>query len=265
MMFAGWNVDGTTSATAKLQEKTQPARASLRIYLRLADDRPFAGTANLRVMPNEGYELLGTPTESEGEIVFVDVVPGNYIVEVSAPGFLAQRLRAQVEEGSGQKIIVVIMRPRPAQKITETIPREPREGGATQSTTGGARNYWRPHELEEFVPPVDENVQCPTENLLRGAGQRMVELVANLEKFSAKEQVEHFAVQQEAPRGAPELRTFDYVVTVSRNVTGTVMLQEYRNGKDDPNLFPAHIASLRAPGTRSTFPPGTSTRLCLCV
>jgi hypothetical protein len=255
MTVAAWNVCGTTSTPAKLQEKAKPAGASLKIYLRLADDRPFAGAADLRVMPSEGYELPGTSTESEGEIVFTDVAPGNYIVEVSAPGFLAQRLRAQVEAGAGQKIIIVIMKPRPAQKIMETISLAPRDKGATKSATGSGRNYWRAHELEEFVPPVDGNVQCPTENLLKGAGQRMVELVANLEKFTAKEQVEHFAVQDEAPRGAPELRTFDYVVTVSRNVAGTVMLEEFRNGQDSPDLFPAHIASLGLPGLALLFHP----------
>ena len=105
------------------------------------------------------------------------------------------------------------------------------------------------------MPTVDGNVPCPTDGLLNGVGEHMAELVANLEKFTAKEQVEHFTVEGETQRGSPELRTFDYVVTVSQNAAGTFMLQEYRNGKDDPDLFPVHVATLGLPGLALLFHP----------
>src|ERR1700740_1475144 len=53
---------------------------SLRICLRLQDDSLFSGSANVRVLPSEGYEVAGT-MESEGEMLFPDVPPGTYTVE----------------------------------------------------------------------------------------------------------------------------------------------------------------------------------------
>jgi hypothetical protein len=268
MVFAGRNAECTASRPHLHPENAEPAGVSLKICLRLADDRPFAGAASLRVMPDEGYELSGTPSESEGEFVFADVGLGTYIVEVSAPGFLAQRLRAHIEAASGQKTIIVMMKPKPALIATETNVTELGGSDAMRASNGSAivstvtaaagsaaRNPWTAHGLQEYVPPVDAGVPCSAESLLKGVGQRMVELIANLERFSAREQVEHFTVDGKKLQSAAQSLTFDYVVSVSRNASGTFMLEEYRNGRDDPDQFPAHVASLGLPGLALLFHP----------
>ena len=42
---------------------------SLKICLRLSDDSPFSGLANLHVVSGQGSELLGKTTDSEGETI----------------------------------------------------------------------------------------------------------------------------------------------------------------------------------------------------
>src|SRR5215469_12598591 len=81
-----------SSASALPQSKAKPAPASLKICLRLLDDTPFLGFVNLRVTPEEGYEVLGAPADTPGDYLFPEVAPGKYMVEISAPGFLAARL-----------------------------------------------------------------------------------------------------------------------------------------------------------------------------
>jgi len=114
---------------------------------------------------------------------------------------------------------------------------------------------WIPPSLDAEVPSVDPTVACPLPDILKMTGQRMAELVANLEKFSATEQVEHFKINAAGLRGSPDVRSFDYVVLVSRNHWGSFLLDEYRNGSVDPAQFPAGIATVGLPAMALIFHP----------
>ena len=87
---------GTSGAGASAQASS----AALKVCLRMQDDSPFAGVANVRVASREGREATGAPTESDGETIFSDIPPGTYTVEASAPGFLAVRQETQIEPGN---------------------------------------------------------------------------------------------------------------------------------------------------------------------
>lgn len=198
-------------------------------------------------MPNEGYELAGT-MESDGEIVFTDVPPGTYTMETSAPGFLTLRQKIQLEANQGLLTRFVVMKPKVFQVRTMEKP------GASPVNTS-ALHSWIPNGIDEVVPDVDPNVECPLPHILRGAGQRMKQFVANLEKFTASERVEHSVVDALGTRQAPTIRKFDYVVMVSRDRSGGFLLDEYRNGSVDPDQFPAHIATHGLPGIALLFHP----------
>ena len=51
-----------------------------------------------------------------------------------------------------------------------------------------------PPGIDEVVPPVLPGVTCDLPTVLHGVGVRMTQFVANLEKFSATEHIEHFRV-----------------------------------------------------------------------
>src|SRR5271170_8248295 len=78
-----------------------PSGATLKICLRLPDNSPFDGSLIIRVLPSEGYEVTGLPTESEGEMLFRDMEPGTYSIEASAPGYLTVRRTTQIPPGRG--------------------------------------------------------------------------------------------------------------------------------------------------------------------
>jgi hypothetical protein len=237
--------------TASAQQS--PSGATLKICLRLPDDSPFDGSANIRVIPTEGYEVTGFPTESGGEMLFRDVDSGTYSIEASAPGFLTVRRTTQIRPGGGIQTVFIIMKvkplpPRAVDAAPGMSPRADREAGAENTS-------WIPPDLDDSVPEVDRSVQCPLPAVLHGIGVRMEQFVANLEKFSATEQVEHFRVDDSGVRGAPEARSFEYVVTISHNSKGLFILDEYRNGSVNQEQFPAKIATLGLPAMAMIFHP----------
>jgi hypothetical protein len=235
--------------SSTVQAPARSGSSSLRICLRLQDESPFSGPVNIRVLPSEGYEISGT-SESEGEMLFSDVPPGTYTMETSAPGFLTVRQNIHIEAGHRLLTRFVIMKPRPFRV------RVPEKSAALPSSVAApGQTSWMPPGVDEAVPYVDPNVECPLPHILGGAGQRMKQFVSNLEKFTAAERVEHSVVDGAGVRHSPEVRNFDYVVMVSLTSTGVFLLDEYRNGSADPAQFPANIATEGMPAIALLFHP----------
>jgi hypothetical protein len=242
-------VAGTVVTAQDLPAISQPDRtkqnsgATLKVSLRLQDETPFVGLANVRLVPTVGDEILSTRSEMQSDYLFFAVEPGKYSLKISAPGYLPTRSSTEVQAGSGQRTLFVPMKPRlvPNEDLTGE---ESNTGlAAVKRTSPGPKpDYWRPHKLEEVVPPVDPSTACPAEEVLRGVGQRMGEFVSTLEKFTAVEQVEHYTVDHTGAEKKLERRTFVYLVTVTRNHE-TFLLDEYRNGSTAAAQFPQNIAT----------------------
>ncbi len=262
-------VESLTLPSNPSSEPTNPAKqtgsASLTVRLRLEDESAFLGTAEVRLIPNEGYEVVGASTEAAGETFFAGLAAGGYAVEVRAPGFLALRLHTEIEEEHRQRIIYVVMKPRPmAKEKTASVA----DHGATTASLGAnsllakvppvprqESNLWTDRGLDSNVSPVDASAECPAPQVLQGVGQRMEEFVQNLEKFSATEEVQHYKVDAGKESMHPETRHFTYVVTVAQDRAGLFMLEEYRNGSVDPTIFPANEATHGLPALDLLFHP----------
>jgi hypothetical protein len=248
LSFGNLCAQQSSPKSSYVQTPTGLGSTSLRICLRLEDQSPFSGSASVRVVPSEGYEISGT-TEPEGEVLFPNVPPGTYTVETNAPGFLTVRQKIQVGADHGLLTRFVIMKPRPVQvRLRE-------KADSSSSAAAPEHTSWLPPGVDQAVPSVDPNAECPLPHILSRTAQRMKEFVSNLEKFTANERVEHFVVDVTGARQAPTVRDFDYVVMVSRDLGGGFALDEYRNGSVDPSQFPAHIATQGLPGIALLFHP----------
>jgi hypothetical protein len=219
----------------------------LRVSLRLADESPFAGPAKVILRSAEGDEVLATP-DAAGQFLFTAVAPRDYTVEATAPGFLPVHQAISITD-HGWLTRYLVLKPKSVR-----VPDFPTPSSSTE-TALDRKTSWLPPAIDANVPYVDPDEKCPLDEITSGTGKRMAEFVANLEKFSAAERVEHYPVDVLGERHAPEIRKFNYVVTVSRTSKGVFLLDEYRNGTVDPSQFPARVATVGMPAMALLFHP----------
>ena len=220
---------------------------SVRACLRLHDESAYVGPAIVRLTSEKGSEIPAK-RESDGVILFSDLESGGYTLSVSSPGFAPIQQQVQLESGRTAITRYIVMKPKAE---------APRENAPTPSATDLAlnQNWWTPPEIDQVIPPVDTSVNCPVEEVLEGAGRRVRQFVTDLEKFTANERLEHHPVDAAGRRHAPEIRKFEYVVTVYKTIKGVFLLDEYRNGSVSPDLFPAQIATQGMPAIVLVFHP----------
>jgi tetratricopeptide (TPR) repeat protein len=238
-------------ALQKPAEQTkQNDGVSLKIALRLADNSPFDGEAALRLLNSATSEAKNTTTGPDGDAVFPDVQPGNYALEASAPGFATVKQNIAIQANQDLEPLILTMKLEAAGEVLSS---------ASSNTTSRAKGQLPapgnaaviPARVDEAVPEVAVAVPCSLPSVLKGAGQRAQQLLTSLQKFAAAERVEHYKVTSSGMVGAPEVSSFDYVMTVSLDGHGGFQLQEFRNGKVvTPRQFPSGIvtANLAAHG-----------------
>jgi hypothetical protein len=224
---------------------SNPNSTSLKISLRLPDDSAFSGLADLQVANSEGGQVIGKATESEGDTLFSDLAPGTYSIEASAPGFLSAKQSVEIKPGHGLETIFLVMKP---EEFLGAV--------SVAFPTANENAAWHiPPGVDEVIPNVLPGVSCDLPVVLHGVGERLTQLVSNLEKFSATEHIEHFRVDNSGVLRARETRSFEYVVLVLQNPVQGFQLDEYRNGSTDPRQFPAQIATEALPVMALIFHP----------
>jgi hypothetical protein len=92
-------------------------------------------------------------------------------------------------------------------------------------------------------------------DILSKAGKRIEELVQNVDRFTATEVVTHQKVDRLGQLGAPEIRKFNYLVTIGHSPAGYLNVEEYRNGGSDPERFPDKIGTIGTPSLVLVFHP----------
>ena len=225
--------------------------ASLKICLRLQDGFPYSGSADVRLLSTQGSGIDADKSESGSEVTFSRIRPGNYAVEASAPGFVPLERDIQIESGESLKTLFLVMEP-----PTSTFSFSGLQSYSRPDGPNPKQFSWIGPNATDTVPKVAPDVHCSLPEVLRGAGWRMREFVNNLDRFSALEHVDHFRVNKKGKRDTrPDSRSFDYLVSVTRNSTGLFQLEEYRNGSLSPSQFPEGIATVGLPGMALIFHP----------
>jgi hypothetical protein len=239
--------------------------ATLNIRVRTQDDSPFAGMANLRVVTHAGSELSGTKSAAEGETVYSALPPGTYSIEVSAPGFAPVTQTIDIESGKSAQTLFLIMKPdlpssgsqspdaKPVSATSEEINRAKIEPAPAETLEPHLE--WAPPGVDASKPDVAAGVSCDLPAVLAGVSERTKEFVANLQKFSATEYVNHYPIDFNGHRLPPQSRTFEYIAVVNNNDSGLFSLDEYRNGSLDRSRFPGGIATEGVPAVALLFHP----------
>jgi hypothetical protein len=106
------------------------------------------------------------------------------------------------------------------------------EGKTVECAAGMARPLppsLAPPDVDEFVPPARTDVPCPLPKLLQEASRQVEELAANLQRFSAREQIEHLEVPKRGHLRTMTKNTFNYVAQINQ-LAGAPSVEEFRSG-----------------------------------
>jgi tetratricopeptide (TPR) repeat protein len=114
---------------------------------------------------------------------------------------------------------------------------------------------WLPADLDEAVPPVDASASCNLPEILQKAGQRIKELVTNVDKFTATETVTHESFNKWGFASPAKKFKFNYVVSMSELRPGLLNVEEYRDGDSSLGEFPDGIATRGLPALVLIFHP----------
>jgi hypothetical protein len=241
---------GAPDVTVVSDSSPEPGHASLKISLRQRDESPFSGLATIRLNSPAGAEVTGHGMDSDDLTIFPNLVPGNYTITAIAPGFTTVSERIDIKPRGELQTIYLVMKPE-----TFGTVRMDACSALGLANSDGDSFHWLPPGVDAVVPINVADAPCSLPAVLHGVGQRMKQLVDDLQKFRATEHIEHFKVDADGRRHTPQRRTFDYVVSVSQASTGAFELDEFRNGNVGRDQFPAGIATEGLPALALLFHP----------
>ena len=148
---------------------------------------------------------------------------------------------------------------------SEKLPPQPLQlAEVDHSLTGGssgssAREFsiqtWEPPGIDDVKPSVAADVACPYEQVLNGVGDRVKQLVDDVVRFSAIEDLLHEELDELGNPITKVTRKFNYIASISNNRPGFVAVDEYRTEKSGADESPDHIATRGLPTLAFVFHP----------
>jgi len=120
---------------------------------------------------------------------------------------------------------------------------KPTEAEAPVSPPAAVERRWAPPDVDAAIPPTAPGVSCSLEDVLHRTQQRILKQLADLEKFSATERVEHQVLDVSGTWTNPVSQNFDYLIFVHHTSTLPYYFDEDRNGGESLYAFPSTLAT----------------------
>ena len=114
---------------------------------------------------------------------------------------------------------------------------------------------WLPPDVDEQKVALDPGTSCQLDEVIQASSERVKELVENVNRFTATEEVEHAKLSPLGLQISKETRKFDYMVEIRPFGAHELDVQEYRNGSVSGQQFPEHIATNGLPTLVLVFHP----------
>jgi tetratricopeptide (TPR) repeat protein len=102
---------------------------------------------------------------------------------------------------------------------------------------------WQPRGIDETKLALAPGVICPTERVMEETGKRVQEMVDDVSRFAAVEDLLHQSLDEFGNPIRTENRKYNYVVSISEPTPGFLSVDEYRADKLDLQGYPDQIAS----------------------
>jgi tetratricopeptide (TPR) repeat protein len=138
--------------------------------------------------------------------------------------------------------------------ITKLEERDSHAGGATELVTKSdlaldasvpllPESTWGPPGVDDAKPPVVPGVPCPYQQVLDGTGERVKQLVDDIDRFAAVEEMVHQDLDKTGNPVSRETRKFNYVASIKDDPPGSPHIDEYRDLRYGPANLPGNIAT----------------------
>jgi hypothetical protein len=95
-----------------------------------------------------------------------------------------------------------------------------------------------PPDIGAGVPPVRNDGLCPLPQILHEASERATELVENLQRFTATEQIDHTEFRKDGKPHRSTSELFSYVAELRENPSGEFWVDEYRTASKQSDRPP---------------------------
>ena len=102
---------------------------------------------------------------------------------------------------------------------------------------------WQPPGIDDIKLNVAAGTACPTEKVIDESGKRVQELVEDVTRFAAVEDLFHQRLDAYGLPTRTETRKFNYVASISEEQPGYLSVDEYRADKLGLAGYPDQIAS----------------------
>jgi tetratricopeptide (TPR) repeat protein len=114
---------------------------------------------------------------------------------------------------------------------------------------------WLPPDIDEKIPAVESGTACVASDVVQKAGEQIVNLIHDVDRFTATETLTHESVNKFGIAALPEKRKFDYLVSIQSSPAGPLSVSEYRNNNGTQGQFPDNIATNGLPALVLVFHP----------
>jgi tetratricopeptide (TPR) repeat protein len=104
-------------------------------------------------------------------------------------------------------------------------------------------NSWQPPGVDDVKLAMATDMVCPSSQVIEKSGNRVQELVQDVSRFAAVEDLFHQALDQYGTPVRTETRKFNYVASISEPQPGFLAVDEFRADKLSFAGYPDSIAS----------------------
>jgi tetratricopeptide (TPR) repeat protein len=114
---------------------------------------------------------------------------------------------------------------------------------------------WMPPDVDESMPPVESTAACPLQEIQEQAGKRVSDFVDAVNRIAATESLDNELINHSGLPVRRSSRRFSYVASIEQVRPGMYIMEEYRNGTMDLDLFPDRIATIGLSALVMVFHP----------
>ena len=111
------------------------------------------------------------------------------------------------------------------------------------SAPGLTVKTWQPAGIDDVKVALVPGFDCPTKQVVDETGKHVAELVDDVMRFAAVEDLYHQSLDVFGNPTRTETRKYNYVATITEPEPGYLAIEEFRNDKMGLDGYPDHIAS----------------------